>query len=132
MQRDAALAQREVERGRLVRPAAVVARRLADRRGALEQVELAEQGAQLAERRRAGEVEDRPRVPLRDVVELVVDDVLADSLLTAAAQVDDRRRAREVAVPAVAVLELVGLDADRELRKAVKRRHRVKPIANRI
>ena len=42
------------------------------------------------------EVEDRPGVLEGDVVERVVDDVLADSLVPAALQVDDRREAVEL------------------------------------
>jgi anti-sigma-K factor RskA len=50
-----------------------------------------------------------------DVVEHVVDDVLADPLLVGALEVDDRRAARELRrVLAVVVLELVGLDLDRQ------------------
>jgi hypothetical protein len=51
-----------------------------------------------------------------DVVQDVVDDVLPDALLAAALQVDDRRATRELRrVLAVIVLELVGLDLDRQL-----------------
>ena len=106
-EREPVLAQGEVERRRLVGPAPVVARRLALRRRAREQVELAEQLAGLTQRRRAREVVYRPRVAVGDVVEDVVDDVLADPLLAFAAQVDDRRGPRELAVLAVVAGELV-------------------------
>jgi hypothetical protein len=49
------------------------------------------------------------------VVEHVVDHVLADPLLAGALEVDDRRAARELRrVLAIVVLELVGLDLDRQ------------------
>ena len=58
------------------------------RRGGREQVELADQLAELAEGATAGEVVDRAGVAVGDVVEDVVDHVLADPLLAVAAEVD--------------------------------------------
>src|SRR2546429_4316538 len=58
-----------------------------------------------------------------DVVEDVVDHVLADALLAAAAQVDDGRGAGELAEGAVAVLELVALDLDRKVGDQVEGAH---------
>jgi hypothetical protein len=56
------------------------------------------------------------RIAMGDVIEYVVDDVLADALLARALQVDDRRAASELRrVLPVVGLELVGLDRDRQL-----------------
>ena len=59
-----------------------------------EQIEPAGQLAELAQRRDAGEVVGRAGVAVGDVVEDVVDHVLADPLLAVAVEVDHRRRAR--------------------------------------
>jgi hypothetical protein len=132
VKRHAALAQRQVERRRLVGPATVVAGGVPHRGRPGEQVELAEQLAQPAERAGAREVEDGSGVAVGDVVEDVVHDVLPQPLLPVSAQVDDRRGPGELAVIAVAVLELVGLDPDRKVGDAVVRAHRGKPIGKRI
>ena len=59
----------------------------------------------------AGEVEDRTGVPEGEVVEGVVDDVLADPLLAAPVQVDHRRQPLELLGDLVLEpLELVGVD----------------------
>ena len=113
------LAQGQVEGRRLVGPAAIVARRrVLGRRGG-EQVERADQLACRTEGGRGGQVEDRPRVAMGDVIEGGVDDVLADPLLTLAVQVDDRRRAREVAELAVVGGQLIALDPQRQFGEPV-------------
>ena len=86
-----------------------------------EQVELAEQFAELAERRRPGEVaeQDWPGIAMGDVVEHVVGDVLADALLAVAAKVNHRRRPGELAEFPVVAGELVCLDRDRHGGEAV-------------
>ena len=63
---------------------------LADGRGVSEQVERPNELAELAEVRRSRQVVHRTRVPERDVVEIVVDDVLAEPLLASAADSDQR------------------------------------------
>ena len=64
-----------------------------------------------------------------DVVEDVVDDVLADALLPHAPQPDHRRAARELGrVLAVVALELVRLDLDRQLGDLLERAHGSKAI----
>ena len=89
-------------------PSAGSARRLALGRRTLEEVELAQERAELAQRLRAGEVEARAQVAVRDVVEHLVDDVLAHALVAVALEVDDRRAAGELRrVLAVVRLELV-------------------------
>ncbi len=74
---------------------------------------------------------DGARIAVGDVVEHVVDDVLADPLLAAAAKMDDRRGAGELAVGAVAVLELVALDLDRKVGEAVEGGHGPHPSERR-
>ena len=111
------LSQGEVEGGRLVRPAPVVARGRVIRAPRRRTGRAADQLAGLAEGRGAGEVEHRAGVAVGDVVEGRVDDVLADALLPAAMQMDDGRGAGEVAVLAVVPAELVALDLDRQLRE---------------
>ncbi len=86
VERDAVLAERQIERRRLEGPAPVVARRLALGRRAFEEVELAQKRAELTQRLGAGQVEARAEVAVRDVVEDLVDDVLAEPLLAAAAE----------------------------------------------
>ena len=65
----------------------------------------------------AGEVEHRAGVLEGDVIERVVDDVLAQSLLVAALQVDDRGEPVEVSSRRVKLqaLELVGVDFERQV-----------------
>ena len=126
VERDAALAERQVERCALVRPAAVVARGLAHRRRRAEEVELREQLAELAQGPRAAQVVDGPGVAMGDVVEDVVDDVLADPLLSCATEPDDRRWAGEGAVLAVVALELIRGDLDRQVGECLERAHRSK------
>ena len=60
------------------------------RRRIPEQVELSDQLAELAQGAGSGEVVNWTCVPVGYVVKHVVDDVLADSFLPAAAPVDDR------------------------------------------
>ena len=114
-ERDSVLAQRQVERRALVGPAAVVARGVADRGRVGEEVEPAEELAELPESGWAAQVVDGPRVPVGDVVEHVVDDVLSEALLAVPSETDHGRGPREVTVGAVVLLELVGLHLDREL-----------------
>ena len=73
------LPQREVKRGAVKRPAPVEPRDVALGRDR-EQVERVDQLAELAERVAAREVVDRARRLQRDLVDAVVDDVLADAL----------------------------------------------------
>ena len=89
MQRLAGLAQREVERGAVERPAAVEARDLAALGLDREQVEAVDQLAELAQRVAPRQVEHRPGLLEGDVVLGVVDDVLADALGAGAVEVDD-------------------------------------------
>jgi hypothetical protein len=96
-------------------------RRLALGDDAVEEVELVEELAGLAERGRPREVEDRSGIAMGDVVEHVVGHVLADPLLALAAEMNDRRRTGELAVLAVVAGELVRLDLDRQLGEAVER-----------
>ncbi len=113
-ERRAGLAQREVERGGLERPAPVAARHVAHRR-VREQVELGEALGERPERVRAGERQRRPRGLEALMVEPVVDHVLADTLLTAAAQRDDRGVADELLGEGeLAPLELVAVDFERK------------------
>ena len=58
----------------------------------------------------AGEVEDGARVLEGDVVEGVVDDVLADPLVPVSLQVDDGRQAVEAGRGELEALEVVALD----------------------
>ena len=122
-QRLAGLAQGEVERRALVGPAPVqrarsrgpAARR---RRG------RASRSARRARRGCAGPLRSwtGSGVAVGDVVEVVVDDVLAAALLAAAVQRDQRRGASEAGVEgAVEIGQLVGVDLDRELGDASKR-----------
>ena len=92
------LAQRQVQRRRLEGPAAVVARGLlALRRAGREEVDPVEVLGELGEGAGAGEPLGRPVALLGDVVDGVVDDVFADPLLAAAAELDDRRQPFELA-----------------------------------
>ena len=113
MQRRAGLAQREVERGRLEGPAPIAARDLGARRFG-EQVERADVLAERRQRPLAGQRLDGPRRLQRVVLLHGVDDVLAETLVGAAAQVDRRRRADERAEVGAPVLERVVLDGERE------------------
>ena len=72
----------------------------------------------------AGEVEDRARVLQGDVVERVVDDVLADALLAAALQVDHGGQPREARAPRLEPLELVGVDPQRQVGDLLVAAHR--------
>ena len=114
VQGGAGLAQRQVERGALERPATVVDRDLA--LGRLGKDALCfERLREGVDRVVAGEVEHRARVLERDVVERVVDDVLADPLVSAALQVDDRGKPVEARGLELEALELVALDRQRQI-----------------
>jgi hypothetical protein len=91
-ERTSGLAQREVERGALERPAPVVAegRHLGLR---LEELESVQQLGEGVQRMRPGQ----GQLTRRRVVGGRVGDVLADALLAPAAQVHDRRHASEAA-----------------------------------
>ena len=107
--RGARLAQRQVERGALERPAAVVDRHLAlGRLG--EDALLLERLREGVDRVVAGEVEDGAGVLEGDVVERVVDDVLADALVAVALEVDDGGEPVEARRRELEALELVALD----------------------
>ena len=73
----------------------------------------------------AGQVEHRPRVPEGDVVERVVDDVLPESLVATALQVDDRRQALHVRPREreVEAAEFVGLDLEGQVLDPVVAAH---------
>src|SRR5690606_27706420 len=73
----------------------------------------------LPQRRRPGEVERGACVPVGHVFGWVVDDVFADPLVAAAAEVDDRGRPREVAVVAVMIGERVALHLEGKLRETL-------------
>ena len=88
-------------------------------RRAGEQVEPADQLARFPERPRAGEVVNRPRVAVGDVVQHRIDDVLADSFLPLAVHVDHGRGSRELAELAIMRGQLVAGDPDRKLGQAV-------------
>ena len=83
MQRFAGLPQREVERCALERPAPVVDRDLALRRAG-EESETLEQLGERGDRVLPGEIEYRPGVLEGDMIERVINDVLADPLVPAA------------------------------------------------
>ncbi len=92
------LAQRQVERRRLVGPAAVVARDLgALRLARREEVDPVELARELVEGAGVGEAVGWPVALLADVVDRVVDDVFADALRAAAAQLDHRGQPFELA-----------------------------------
>jgi hypothetical protein len=116
-ERPVGLAQREVERGRLEGPVAVAARDVAHGR-VRERVELREVLGEGAKRPAAGQ-RQRPTGGLEgDVVEPVVDDVLADPLLAAAAQRDQRGVADELLGEGeLAPLQVVALDLKWKRRK---------------
>ena len=69
----------------------------------------------------------RPVVLLGDVVDGVVDDVLADPLLAAAAELDDRGQPFELAERDPQPLELAGLDLERQVGDRVEAGHRGEP-----
>ena len=120
----AALAQRQVQRSRLEGPAAVVARGLAHRRRVREQVQAVDQLGQLAERGGTGQVQHLARILEGDVVELVVDHVLADAVLAATVEVDQRARADELgAHRLLESRQRIALDLDRQLRDGVPGAH---------
>ena len=77
---------------------------------------------------RAGEARGRPGVLLGDVVDGVVDDVLADPLLAAAAQLDRSWSAVRSSPSAdLQPLELAGLDLERQVGDRVEAGHRRLP-----
>ena len=89
----AGLAQRQIQCCRLKRPAAVVAGDVfALWRPGREEVDFVQAIGELGEGELAGEALRRPVALLTDVVHRVVDHILADPLLTATTQLDDRRQ----------------------------------------
>ncbi len=97
VQRRPGLAQGEVERGRLERPAAVVLVGRQGRRDAVEEVQGVEVGAERVEGELAGQRQRVPGPQLAQLGVFVVGDVLADALVPAAAEVDDGGQALEAA-----------------------------------
>ena len=115
MQRLAGLTQREVERGRLERPHAIELRDLALWRLG-EQLERRDVLGERADRPVADERQRRSRLLQDLLVDGVVDDVLAEALLTSALEVEDRRLALEVAGHGLdQCFELVALDPNRQI-----------------
>ena len=124
-ERAAGLAQREVERGALDRPAAVEpeGRHAAARRPG-KRSSSPTWRANLVERPLAGERERRAARLLLALLVGVVGDVLAEALLAGAAQVERRGDARELRRDgALAALERVLLDGERQLGDAFVRGH---------
>ena len=124
------LPQRQVEGGALEGPAAVVGE--TSRSGGGEEVEP---------HRAASENESivcspaswvGPRVLQGDVVERVVDDVLADALLALAPQVDHGAEPREAGSLVLAGLELVGLDLQGQVRDLLVAVHEQRNLAGRV
>ncbi len=122
-ERPARLAQREVERGALERPAAVVlvvvaVRRLGEQRNRLQVLREA------LDRPFAGKREHRTSGLLRLLQRAVVGDVLAEPLLARSGEPDHRRLPEEVGARRVLVgFEVVPLDHDREVADGVEQRH---------
>ncbi len=96
MKRAVGLAQGQVERGAVKRPAPVEPGDLPLRRDR-EQVEPVDALAQFAKRVGAREVVDRARRLERLLVDSVVDDVLADAGVPVAVEMDDGREPLEAA-----------------------------------
>ena len=106
------VAQRQVECRRLEGPAAVEARDVALGLGR-EGVEVAHQLAELAQGCEAGEIEMRSRLLQSNVVDSVVRNVLAQSVLAGAPEVDNRAQSFEAGEVELQRLELVPLDLQR-------------------
>ena len=122
-QRRARLAQGEVERRALVRPAAVVEEGVHPRPGR-EERHAVEELREAVERVASGEREGRALGLQRLLILAGVGDVLADSFVAAAAQVDHRRAAHELRrCLDFQALQLVGLDLQREVADEVVGRH---------
>ena len=126
----AGLAQRQVERRRLEGPAAVLAGDVALGRRGREEVDRVELLGELGEGAGDGEALGRAGILLGDVVDGVVDDVFADPLVAAAAQLDDRGQPFEVAEGDLEPLELAGLDLQRQVGDRVEGGHRPLSLAS--
>src|SRR5262249_57942124 len=94
-------------------------------RGGGEELEALEQIREGRDRVLPRQIQRGAGVPEGDVIEGVVDHVLADALLAASQQVDGGRQAVEIAPLGVelAPLELVSLDLQREILDSVVARH---------
>ena len=123
-QRAPGLAQREVGRGGLERPAPVGWKGGEPDLRPTEEIKLAQMAREAVERPFAGQRERRPGLLLGALEVGVVDDVLADPLLAGALQVHDRRGTLELGRDGpAAALEAVALDREREIGEGVVERH---------
>ena len=121
--RDAGLAEGEVERGALVRPLPVLAVVLARRAGRPE-VQRLEQPRERLDRVLARERELGARLLEGELVVPVVRDVLADALVPLAAEADDRRPPDEAARHLlVEPVEGVVLEDERDVAEQIVGRH---------
>jgi len=128
-ERDARLAQREIERGALERPAAVVDVHLAlgRLREERQRLEVVREGV---DRPVAGEWQHRAARLLCLLLAGVVRDVLSQPFLACAGEPDHGRLARERGPDDVLVpLELVALDRERKVADGVVEGHRGQSVA---
>ena len=127
-QRGARLAQREVERRALERPAAVEAVDLAVGRAGREEVERPEVLGEAVEGPVAGQRQGRAVLLLGELERALVGDVLADTLLAAALDPDHGGEALEAARDRLGQpFEFVAVDREGQAGDALVGAHRVQP-----